>query len=61
MGLKIPAGHIHTPVMNHFYMGDTANPRDDNAITDTLFESYRTAIIGQGTNLLKAIGESLVE
>ena len=62
MGLTIPAGHIHVPVMNHFYIGDTANnPQDDNAITDTLFESYRTAIVGQGTNLLKAIGESLVE
>ncbi|WP_213014837.1 hypothetical protein [Acinetobacter rathckeae] len=63
MGLHIPAGHIHVPVMNYYYDGTAENGggvRDDNAITDARYESYRTAIIGQSTNLLKVIGESLV-
>ena len=60
MGLKIPAGHIHVPVMNHFDGGPDIK-QDDNAMTDAVFESYRTAIVGQTTNLLKIIGESLVD
>ncbi|WP_227510341.1 hypothetical protein [Acinetobacter equi] len=60
MRLKIPAGHIHVPVMNNFD-GVPNVKQDDNAITTAIFESYRTAIIGQTTNLLKIIGESLVE
>jgi hypothetical protein len=62
--LDIPAGHIHVPVMNYYY-GQTASgvttggPLDNNAITDARYESYRTAIVQQGVNLIKVIGESL--
>ncbi|SDB84603.1 hypothetical protein [Acinetobacter boissieri] len=64
MGLNIPAGHVHVPVMNYYYDGTVINgggTRDDNSITDTRYESYRTAIIGQSINLLKVIGESLIQ
>lgn len=63
MGLRIPAGHIHIPVMNQFHDGSEANGggvRDDNSYTDARFEAYRNAIVAQGRNLLKTVGESLV-
>ncbi|HEY4065542.1 MAG TPA: hypothetical protein VGM74_01490 [Burkholderiaceae bacterium] len=62
-GLDIPAGHMHTPVMTNFF-GGTVNTgggtRDDNAITDARFESYRTAIVTQAQRLVQIVGESLV-
>lgn len=64
MGLKIPAGHIHVPTMNYYFDGKAESGggvRDDNAITDARYESYRTAIVGQSINLLKIVGESLIE
>ncbi|WP_424461739.1 hypothetical protein [Ottowia sp.] len=63
MGLDIPAGHIHIPVMNYFHDGVEANGggvRDDNSYTDARFEAYRNAIVAQGEKLLTAVGESLV-
>lgn len=63
-GLTIPAGHIHIPVMNYYFDGKAENGggvRDDNAISDVKYEGYRTAIVGQGRNLLTVIGESLVK
>ena len=61
--LDIPAGHIHVPVMTNF-LGSADAPetgtRDDNAITDSRFEAYRTAIVEQGKNLLVVIGNSLI-
>ncbi|MEI2418107.1 hypothetical protein V8Z80_18150 [Orrella sp. JC864] len=63
MGLNIPAGHIHIPVMNNFYNGTAAAggyPRDDNSYTDARFEAYRTAIVEQSKKLAIVVGESLV-
>lgn len=64
MGRDIPAGHIHIPVMNFYFDGNSetgGGVRDDNAITDEKFEGYRTAIVAQGRNLLKVVGESLIK
>jgi hypothetical protein len=60
-GLDIPAGHIHIPVMNNYHSpGVTGQPRDDNAISDSRYEAYRTAIVQQSVNLAKVVGESLI-
>jgi hypothetical protein len=62
-GLDIPAGHIHIPVMNNYFLGTPASGggvRNDNAITDARYEAYRTAIVQQTKNLLVEIGDSLV-
>ena len=63
MGLSIPAGHIHIPVMNNFYNGTAGAggfPRDDNSYTDARFEAYRTAIVEQSKRLAIGVGESLL-
>ncbi|WP_198299089.1 hypothetical protein [Bordetella genomosp. 13] len=63
MGLSIPAGHVHIPVMNNFYNGTAAAggfPRDDNSYTDARFEAYRTAIVEQSKKLAIAVGEAML-
>jgi hypothetical protein len=52
-GLKIPAGHIHTPVMTHFAAADSM------LITDAQFEAYRTAIVQQARNLVFTVARNL--
>lgn len=58
--LDIPAGHIHIPVMNNYLGATTGGVRNDNAITDSRYEAYRTAIVAQTRNLLVVVGNSLV-
>ena len=58
--LDIPAGHIHIPVMNNYLGPTTGGVRNDNAITDSRYEAYRTAIVAQTRNLLVVIGNSLI-
>lgn len=47
-GLDIPAGHIHTPDMQHF---DT-----EFAATDATFEAWRDAIVAQSRQLIEVVG-----
>lgn len=51
MGLTIPVGHIHTPVMSRF-------EADDSAITDATYEAYRSAIVHQGRLLVEAVAKT---
>lgn len=53
LGLTIPVGHIHVPVMTRF------DPGNDSLVTDARFEAYRTAIVAQGRLLLEAVVKSL--
>lgn len=53
MGLTIPVGHIHTPIMTRFTTGN------DSAITDAKFEAYRAAIVLQGRLLVEAVAKAL--
>jgi len=53
LGLSIPVGHIHTPVMSRF------DPGNDGAITDARFEAYRSAIVLQGRLLVEAVAKAL--
>lgn len=53
LGLSIPVGHIHVPVMTRFLAGN------DGAVTDSKFEAYRTAIVTQGRLLLEEIVKAL--
>lgn len=53
LGLTIPVGHIHTPIMTRFLAGN------DAAMTDAKFEAYRTAIVQQGRLLVEAVAKSL--
>ncbi|GGY13353.1 hypothetical protein GCM10011289_15810 [Paludibacterium paludis] len=55
MKLSIPAGHIHTPVMNRFA------PGGDGRISDEVFETYRDAIVRQAERLVMEVGKSLAE
>jgi hypothetical protein len=58
--LDIPAGHIHIPVMNNYHTpATTGQPRDDNVISDSRYEAYRTAIVEQSRRLAVVVGESL--
>jgi hypothetical protein len=58
--LDIPAGHIHIPVMNNYHSpATTGQPRDDNALSDSRYEAYRTAIVEQSRRLAVLVGESL--
>jgi hypothetical protein len=51
LGLGIPAGHIHTPDMQHF---DTPfNP------SDATFDAWRQAIVAQGQNLIHVVADSV--
>ncbi|MGM1029782.1 MAG: hypothetical protein ACQEWM_07910 [Actinomycetota bacterium] len=47
-GIDIPAGHIHTPDMQHF---DT-----EFAVTDATFEAWRDAIVAQARQLVAVVG-----
>jgi hypothetical protein len=53
MGLHIPAGHIHTPNMQHFDQGDLY------LASDTTFDTWRLAIVQQGTNLIHVVADNL--
>lgn len=46
--LDIPAGHIHTPDMQHF--------QTDFAVTDATFEAWRDAIVAQSRELIAVVG-----
>jgi len=50
MGLDIPAGHIHTPDMQHFET--LFNP------SDATFDAWRLAIVEQTKNLIHVVGEN---
>jgi len=55
-GLQIPAGHIHTPVVNNF----AATPAGTAPLyTDSTYEAWRDAIVQQGRNLFFAVGRNL--
>jgi hypothetical protein len=50
LGLNIPAGHIHTPSMQHF---------DTNFLpSDATFDAWRLAIVHQGQNLIYVVGDN---
>jgi hypothetical protein len=49
MGLSIPAGHIHTPGMQHFET--QFNP------SDATFDAWRLAIVHQVQNLIYVVGD----
>ncbi|GAA4431956.1 hypothetical protein GCM10023169_37120 [Georgenia halophila] len=49
MGLDIPAGHIHTPDMQHF--------GSDFAISDDTFDVTRRAIVQQAVALVRVVGD----
>jgi hypothetical protein len=49
MGLDIPAGHIHTPSMQHFETN--FNP------SDATFDTWRLAIVHQGQNLIHVVAD----
>ncbi|MEV4755841.1 hypothetical protein AB0J86_12115 [Micromonospora sp. NPDC049559] len=51
MGLDIPAGHIHTPDMQHF--------ETDFNPSDATFDAWRKAIVAQGQNLIHAVADTL--
>lgn len=50
MGLDIPAGHIHTPDMQHF--------ESDFGVSDATFDAWRTAIAGQARELIHVVGDN---
>ena len=50
LGLHIPAGHIHTPGMQHFDRGDHYR------VSDRTFNAWRLAILAQTRNLVDAVG-----
>jgi len=50
MGLSIPAGHIHTPAMQHF--------ETNFLVSDPTFDSWRLAIVHQGQNLLHVVADN---
>lgn len=52
LGLDIPAGHIHTPDMQHFDEGNLFKPSDDT------FDAWRKAIVKQTENLVHVVGAS---
>ncbi|GLW10151.1 hypothetical protein Misp01_52800 [Microtetraspora sp. NBRC 13810] len=50
MGLDIPAGHIHTPDMQHF--------ETDFIPSDATFDAWRLAIAGQARNLIHVVADT---
>jgi hypothetical protein len=50
-GLRIPAGHIHTPDMQHF--------ETDFGISDATFDAWRLAIAQQARNLIHAVVDTV--
>jgi hypothetical protein len=55
-GLQIPAGHIHTPVVNNFA---ATPPGTAPLYTDSTYEAWRDAIVQQGRNLFLTVGRNL--
>jgi len=53
MGLTIPAGHIHTPDMQHFDATNLYMP------SDATFDAWRLAIVQQGSNLIHVVADNL--
>ncbi|PZG17661.1 hypothetical protein [Nonomuraea aridisoli] len=51
MGLDIPAGHIHTPDMQHF--------ERDFQPSDPTFDAWRLAIVGQTRNLVHVVADTV--
>jgi hypothetical protein len=49
MGLDIPAGHIHTPGMQHF--------ETDFDPSDATFDAWRLAIVQQTQNLIHVVAD----
>lgn len=50
LGRDIPAGHIHTPGMQHFDEGDLYKP------SDATFNAWRQAIVAQTRKLVHVVG-----
>lgn len=50
LGRDIPAGHIHTPVMQHFEEGNLYAP------SDAVFDQWRRAIVAQTVRLVHVVG-----
>jgi hypothetical protein len=50
-GLDIPAGHIHTPDMQHF--------ETDFGVSDGTFDAWRTSIAAQSRNLVHAVLDTI--
>lgn len=48
LGVDIPAGHIHTPDMQHF--------ETDFAVSDPTFDAWRNAIVAQTVELVHVVG-----
>ena len=53
LGLHIPAGHIHTPNMQHF------DATDLYLASDSTFDAWRLAIVQQGSNLIHVVADNL--
>lgn len=51
-GLNIPAGHIHTPNMQHFNTDDLYNA------SDSTFNKWRLAIVQQAQNLVHVVADN---
>jgi hypothetical protein len=52
MGLDIPAGHIHTPNMQHFVANNLYNP------SDPTFDAWRLAVVQQTRNLIQVVADN---
>ena len=50
MGLRIPAGHIHTPYMQRF--------TGEYDVSDATFDAWRIAIVRQGLKLVQVVANS---
>jgi hypothetical protein len=50
MGLSVPAGHIHTPEMQHF--------ETDYGPSDATFDAWRLAISQQTRNLIHVVADA---
>ncbi|GAA4494550.1 hypothetical protein GCM10023191_033950 [Actinoallomurus oryzae] len=50
MGLHTPAGHIHTPDMQHF--------ETSFKVSDGTFDAWRLAIVAQASNLIHAVADN---
>ncbi|WP_285576783.1 hypothetical protein [Actinoallomurus iriomotensis] len=50
MGLHIPAGHIHTPDMQHF--------EGSFNVSDPTFDAWRRAIVAQAGNLIHVVADN---
>lgn len=53
MGVDIPAGHIHTPDMQHF--------ETPYKPSDSTFNAWRVAILKQGSELVRAVADKAAE